>query len=238
MSVRAGGERSAGPGSGVSSALTFGGRGGRGVPSPIWVTGVDGILGVSNSGRRGAGNCRRPPAFPGLPLKPRCPPELVFLQPLSRTPVLSLRVPALSLRLFLSPSSLSSLGSFLYRAALGGFRLSVSLCPISLLFTRSILQFGARRILCPKSGSSRTPSPPFRPPPRNPGHREGPRLAPLAVLRSGLSDRPGPSPRRCPWAKCSKHRRFLQDLPAFLCSVFSSQGHFSLESTFSSLNVS
>ena len=50
---------------------------------------------------------------------------------------MSLRVPMLSPGLFLSPSSLSSLGSFLYRAALGGFRLSVSLCPISLLCTRS-----------------------------------------------------------------------------------------------------
>ena len=80
VSVRAGGERSAGPGSGVSSALIFEGRwGGGGVPSPIWVTGVDALLGVSNSGRKGAGNCRRSPAFPGLLLKPRCPPELVFL---------------------------------------------------------------------------------------------------------------------------------------------------------------
>ena len=90
------------------------------------------------------------------------------------------------------------------------------------------LQFGARRLLCPKSGPSRTPSPPFRPPPRNAGRREGPRLAPLTLLGSGLPDRPGPLPRRCPWAKCGKQRRFLQDLPAFLCSVFSSQGPFQL----------
>ena len=34
VSVRAGGERSAGPGSGVSSALTFGGRWGGGEVSP------------------------------------------------------------------------------------------------------------------------------------------------------------------------------------------------------------
>lgn len=120
---------------------------------------------------------------------------------------MSLRVPALSFRLFLSPSSLELTWLLsLHGAAPGGF--GVSVCPISLLCTRSTPQFGARRLLCPKSEPSRTPSPPLRPPPRSPGLREEPRLAPLVLSGSCLSDCPGLARRRCPWAKCSKDCRF------------------------------
>ena len=142
---------------------------------------------------------RRPPSFPGLA-------EISLARrtvPVSRTPVSSLPVPALPLGLslslffffFLSPSSLQLTWFLsLYGPAPGGFqtfRLS-TLHP----FDSAVWSLAPP---LPEDGEpSRTPSSPLRPPPRSPGRREEPILAPHVFPGSGLSDCPGLALRRRP----------------------------------------
>lgn len=88
--------------------------GGRCAPSPIRAAGVEGWLGVSNSGRRGAGNRRRPPSFSGLseiPIAHRRLSSFSLLAELSFRPCGSPRSRSVS---FCPPLRLSSLGSFLF----------------------------------------------------------------------------------------------------------------------------
>lgn len=159
---------------------------------------MDGWLGVSNSGRRSAGNRHRPPAFPGFRESLAARRSLSFFSLLAELPFCPYGSPRSRSVSFCPPSTLeltwllSLYGTAPWDVCVwGGFGLYISLCPISLLCTRSTPQFGARLRLCPKSEPSRTPSPPRRPPPRSPGRREEPHLGPLVLPGSGLLDCPG-----------------------------------------------
>lgn len=172
---------------------------------------MEGWLGVSNSGRRGAGHRRRPPTFPGLPEIPvaRC--SLSSFSLLPELPFRPCGSPRSSSVSFCPPLRLSSLGSFLfYGAAPGGFGLFVSLSHFFTLHPFDSAVWSPAPPLPEVRGGRTvpTPSPPLRPPPRCLGRREEPRLAPLVLLGSGLSDRPGLARRGWPWEKCSWDYRF------------------------------
>lgn len=102
--------------------------GGRCAPSPIRAAGVEGWLGVSNSGRRGAGNRRRPPSFSGLSkilVARRRLSSFSVLAELPFRPCGSTR----SRSVFLSPSSLELTWLLsLYGAAPGGGVRTLHLC--------------------------------------------------------------------------------------------------------------
>lgn len=186
--------------------------GGRCAPSPIRAAGVEGWLGVSNSGRRGAGNRRRPPSFSGLseiPIAHRRLSSFSLLAELSFRPCGSPRSRSVS---FCPPLRLSSLGSFLFTVPRrgGGVGLSISLSHFFTLHPFDSAVWSPTPPLPEVRGGRTvpTPSPPLRPPARCPGRHEEPRLAPLFLPGSGLSDCPGLARRHWPWEKCSWDCRF------------------------------
>lgn len=199
--------------------------GGRCAPSPIRAAGVEGWLGVSNSGRRGAGNRRRPPSFSGLseiPIAHRRLSSFSLLAELSFRPCGSPRSRSVS---FCPPLRLSSLGSFLFTVPRrGGGSDFPSLCPISSLCTRSTLQFGARRLLYPKSEEG---EPSRLPPLLSARRRDAPGVMKSPVWH--LFSSRGAVFRIVPASRGATGRgrsvagiaAFPEDLPAFLYSVFS-----------------
>lgn len=128
--------------------------GGRCAPSPIRAAGVEGWLGVSNSGRRGAGNRRRPPSFSGLfeiPVALRRLSSFSLLTELPFRPCGSPRSRSVS---FCPPLRLSSLGSFLFTGprrwggAVRTFHLSVPFlhsAPVRLCSLEPVASFARSR---------------------------------------------------------------------------------------------
>lgn len=114
----------AGAGRGVNYALTCAGRLGEGwqCSFPHRATGGDGCIGVSNSGRSGAGS---PPLTSFLPWSPEIPAACLSLSSFSLSSELSF-CPSGSSRSrsvsFFVPLSLSSLGSFLFKGPRWGVR--------------------------------------------------------------------------------------------------------------------
>ena len=191
----------------------------RGVPSPIPVAGVDGWLGVLNSGRRGAGNCRQPPAFPDFPESPAARRSLSFFSLLAELPFCSygsLRFRSVS---FCPPLRLSSLGSFLFT---GPRREASDFQSVPFLYSAPV----RLRSLEPGASSARSPNRPGLPPLLSARRREARGVGKNPAWH--LSSSPGAVSRTVPASRgaaaCGRSvariAAFPEDLPAFLCSVF------------------
>lgn len=204
------------------------GGGGRCVPSPIRAAGVDGWLGVSNSGRRSAGNRHRPPAFPGFRESLAARRSLSFFSLLAELPFCPYGSPRSRSVSFCPPSTLeltwllSLYGTAPWDVCVGWVR--TLYLSVSHFFTLHPFDSAVWSPAPPLPEVRTVPdSLPSSPPAAAKPGASG--RAPLGTSRPpgerslGLS-RPRAA-RRWPWEKCSRIAASPEDLPAFLCSFFS-----------------